>query len=226
MQQQSKNRWSGDSGSGNTEPLRTKEDRLRNHQRYLDRRTQPQAPRMATVKPDDMYFYCHGFGHHTHACELKKADLEESSPVVGPNADVHNNNSDNGAGNESRMAPEGGGERQQVLATVLGGGTRLKDATSDQQGVEDQLVEDAGNGNQPARGVVAVEQPVVTIRRVHFEDEQVFTRGVGETAPFKGEDPTTNDLTAEAKTSVTSCVRMEALPTEQVNAGCVRANGK
>ncbi|ETN21185.1 hypothetical protein PPTG_21056 [Phytophthora nicotianae INRA-310] len=103
MQQQSNNRWSGDSGSGNTEPLRTKEDRLRNHQRYLDRRTQPQAPRMATAKPDDMCFYCHGFGHHTHACELKKADLEESSPVVGPNADVHNNNSDNGAGNESRM---------------------------------------------------------------------------------------------------------------------------
>ncbi|ETO68688.1 hypothetical protein F444_14522 [Phytophthora nicotianae P1976] len=249
MQQQSKNRWSGDSGSGNTEPLRTKEDRLRNHQRYLDRRTQPQAPRMATVKPDDMYFYCHGFGHHTHACELKKADLEESSPVLGPNAEVHNNNSDNGALAAKEVnfyrqrkrrspeqdleqpakkprAPEGGGERQQVLATVLGGGTRLKDATSDQQGVEDQLVEDAGNGNQPARGVVAVEQPVVTIRRVHFEDEQVFTRGVGETAPFKGEDPTTNDLTAEAKTSVTSCVRMEALPTEQVNAGCVRANGK
>ncbi|ETP43812.1 hypothetical protein F442_09526, partial [Phytophthora nicotianae P10297] len=123
-------------------------------------------------------------------------------------------------------APEVGGERRQVLATVLGGGTRLKDATSDQQGVEDQLVEDAGNGNQPARGVVAVEQPVVTIRRVHFEDEQVFTRGVGETAPFKGQDPTTNDLTAEARTAVTSCVRLQALPTEQVNAGCLGTNGK
>ncbi|KAF4127556.1 hypothetical protein GN958_ATG20944 [Phytophthora infestans] len=67
---------SGRSGGGLSlrEPLRTKEERLRNQQRYEDMRAQ----RRARSKEDDICFYCHGLGHYAGQCELKRADMEDA----------------------------------------------------------------------------------------------------------------------------------------------------
>ncbi|OWZ00710.1 hypothetical protein PHMEG_00028042 [Phytophthora megakarya] len=104
QQQSQQRRWNGDRNYGNTEPLRTKENRLRNHQQYLDRRSPQQQPaRTSTARSDDVCFYCHGFGHHAHVCALKKEDKEESSPVVNQSSDTGNQTTAGSTGNGQRM---------------------------------------------------------------------------------------------------------------------------
>lgn len=102
--QQQQQRWSGGRQFRNDEPLRTREDRVRNHRRYMERRTQQQqSNRTGMSRSDDMCFYCHGFGHHAHACELKKQDMEESSPVVTQSREGGNQDANSNSGNDGRM---------------------------------------------------------------------------------------------------------------------------
>ncbi|KAG3083594.1 hypothetical protein PI124_g18825 [Phytophthora idaei] len=94
--------WQRGGKYGGGKPLRSKEGRIRNYQCYLNKRTQQQPARIAMTKSDVILcFYCHEYGHYSPDCELKRADMEGSSPVVDQNGDASNQGSSS-SGNGQR----------------------------------------------------------------------------------------------------------------------------
>ncbi|GMF58612.1 unnamed protein product [Phytophthora fragariaefolia] len=77
QQQPQQHRGGYDSARGS---LVTKEARLQNLRRYEESRAQKPKSR------DDDVCYCHQLGHYAHECELKRAVLEDDSPIVDQNA--------------------------------------------------------------------------------------------------------------------------------------------
>ncbi|ETP35329.1 hypothetical protein F442_16446 [Phytophthora nicotianae P10297] len=103
VSQQSQQTWYGGRKSSSREPLRTKEERMQNHQRYLDQRGQKRPViRTSTSRPEDMCYYCHGLGHHAYEYKLKKADMEDAGPVVNQ-ADDEEQKDNSGSGNGQRV---------------------------------------------------------------------------------------------------------------------------
>ncbi|KAE8973344.1 hypothetical protein PR001_g26337 [Phytophthora rubi] len=63
------------SGYNTREPLRTREERLPNHQRYGEAGTQRRTA-ASSSKDDVLCYYCHQMGHYAAEYELKRADMQ------------------------------------------------------------------------------------------------------------------------------------------------------
>lgn len=83
-------------GPPQQQPLTTKEARLANYQRYLDRQA------AATSRPrSGVCFYCYNPGHYAHECPYKQEDGAPPAPRAGPGAGA--NGGDASSGNEQRV---------------------------------------------------------------------------------------------------------------------------
>ncbi|KAE9067787.1 hypothetical protein PF007_g27937 [Phytophthora fragariae] len=63
------------SGYNTREPLRTREERLRNHQRYEEAGAQRRTA-ASSSKDNVLCYYCHQMGHYAAEYELKRADMQ------------------------------------------------------------------------------------------------------------------------------------------------------